>query len=163
MRLANEMQAEYWSVSAKTGEWARGCRGGVAIRGGGPGRWMGGVAHPCSPVRPLLLLVGAGPCGVPAQHLREAGAALPGTTALSRPYPMLVGGPARRRSTHCLNQLQLSACRPGAAEGQMIGPRPHPPPPALTHTPPGFCPGLAGSPEGADPTHGTAYRSLQHL
>ncbi|OWK15201.1 hypothetical protein Celaphus_00000074, partial [Cervus elaphus hippelaphus] len=32
VRLANEMQAEYWSVSAKTGEWARGCRGGVAIR-----------------------------------------------------------------------------------------------------------------------------------
>lgn len=26
VRLANELQAEYWSVSAKTGEWARGCR-----------------------------------------------------------------------------------------------------------------------------------------
>ncbi|XP_065760732.1 ras-related protein Rab-36 isoform X3 [Muntiacus reevesi] len=72
VRLANEMQAEYWSVSAKTG-----------------------------------------PCGVPAWHLREAGAASPGTTALSRPYLRRAGGPARRRSTHCLNQLPLSACRPG--------------------------------------------------
>lgn len=26
VRLANEMQAEYWSVSAKTGEWVRGYR-----------------------------------------------------------------------------------------------------------------------------------------
>lgn len=38
MRLANEMQAEYWSVSAKTGEWLRGCRRGLAIGGGGPAR-----------------------------------------------------------------------------------------------------------------------------
>lgn len=41
-RLAKEMQAEYWSVSAKTGEWARG----LAIRGGGPaGGWAEGHAR----------------------------------------------------------------------------------------------------------------------
>lgn len=34
VRLANEMQAEYWSVSAKTGEWVQGCRRGD--RGWGP-------------------------------------------------------------------------------------------------------------------------------
>ena len=50
VRLANEMQAEYWSVSAKTGEWAQGCRHGDW--GWGALLWMGGVAHLCSLVRP---------------------------------------------------------------------------------------------------------------
>ena len=42
VRLANEMRAEYWSVSAKTGEWVRGCRRGRRS-GAGPGPWVGGV------------------------------------------------------------------------------------------------------------------------
>lgn len=45
VRLANEMQAEYWSVSAKTGEWLRGCRRGLAIGGGArPVRGRSGTA-----------------------------------------------------------------------------------------------------------------------
>ena len=39
VRLANEMRAEYWSVSAKTGEWVRGCRRG--LRSGAGGRPVG--------------------------------------------------------------------------------------------------------------------------
>lgn len=41
MHLANEMQAEYWSVSAKTGEWARGRLAGGTGCGKPRGRWPG--------------------------------------------------------------------------------------------------------------------------
>lgn len=85
VRLANEMRAEYWSVSAKTGEWVRGCRRGRRS-GAGPGPWVGGL-------RPLLLRVGAGPRG-PGRSLREAGAA----AASSRPLPE--AGVARTVSTN---------------------------------------------------------------
>jgi len=110
VRLANEMRAEYWSVSAKTGEWVRGCRRGRRS-GGGPGPWVGGVtgewARGCrrgwrsgagpgpwvGGLRPLLLRVGAGPRG-PGRSLREAGAA----AASSRPLPE--AGVARTVSTN---------------------------------------------------------------
>ena len=110
VRLANEMRAEYWSVSAKTGEWVRGCRRGRRS-GAGPGPWVGGVtgewARGCrrgwrsgagpgpwvGGLRPLLLRVGAGPRG-PGRSLREAGAA----AASSRPLPE--AGVARTVSTN---------------------------------------------------------------
>lgn len=47
VRLANEMQAEYWSVSAKTGEWVRG----VAPAGAGSFlRWLYGMLESQPPV-----------------------------------------------------------------------------------------------------------------
>lgn len=39
VHLAKEMQAEYWSVSAKTGEWAR------AFHHSGLGASCGGLTH----------------------------------------------------------------------------------------------------------------------
>ena len=97
VRLANEMQAEYWSVSAKTGEWLRGCRRGLAIGGGGPARAgeerhsraLQGDPYPCA---------GAGPCGSRRTSGRQGQPHLeqPHLEPQRRPapYPRRAGGPA---------------------------------------------------------------------
>ena len=111
VRLANEMQAEYWSVSAKTGEWLRGCRRGLAIGGGGPARAgeerhsraLQGDPYPCAGAGPCVQgdpypCAGAGPCGSRRTSGRQGQPHLeqPHLEPQRRPapYPMRAGGPA---------------------------------------------------------------------
>ena len=156
VRLANEMRAEYWSVSAKTGAWVRGGRRG--LRSGAGGRPVGGRTETPTPA-----------CG--GRSPRSWPASQGGRGSRSVVPPPTRGG----RSTHGLNQSRLSARRPSSArwtDAHCPSP-PQPssekaetaatPPPALTHIPPSL-PSLTGSlaPELTAPT-GTAYRSSQHL
>lgn len=96
VRLANEMRAEYWSVSAKTGEWVRGCRRGW--RSGAGGRPVGGRTETPTPARG-----GRSPRSWPeSQGGRGSRSVVP---------PPTRGG----RSTHGLNQSRLSVRRPSSA------------------------------------------------